>query len=544
MILPIALVVLAAVVSPEPAVQSFVMSVDGAGYATEEFRRVEGPDGVALTGKVSLKLPGGVDAVLRQDAKLGADAHVLSYALDVDAPGQQVSLTALPATNGFKLALTPKGAPAPAQSQVVAAKAPVFLLDNNFASHLDALTRALTTLGPDEERALTALVPQVMQAIPGTARRGADGTATLDGTALATRSYRLVVANVATELIARASDGALLQAEVPIQRAVLKRHGFAAGGAAGPLADPRETAIELAGPAAALPATLLVPKAEAPVPAVVFLSGSGPNDRDETIGPNKPFADIARGLGDRGIASLRFDKRTLAVKDKSTLKNVRLSDEYYDDAKAAIALLAATKGIDPARMFVVGHSEGAMVAPNVAAANPGIRGIVMMAPGVRPIDVMIIDQVEFGAKLTGLSADDIAAQTQTLKAKFAEIRDAGKTDTPPFMGAPAAYWRELIALDVTKSVRESKLPILVLQGDEDIQVLKDADFGVLRSRLGDSGGRVTFRSFAGLNHLFMKVEHRSTGAEYGFPGHVDPAVIAAIADWIEALQARRTPESK
>jgi hypothetical protein len=100
------------------------------------------------------------------------------------------------------------------------------------------------------------------------------------------------------------------------------------------------------------------------------------------------------------------------------------------------------------------------------------------------------------------------------------------------MGASAAYWRELIALNVPKLVHESKLPILVLQGDQDFQVRKDADFELLRTRVGETKGRVTYRSFAGLNHLFMKVEHGSTGAEYGFPGHVEPAVVAAIADWI------------
>jgi hypothetical protein len=156
----------------------------------------------------------------------------------------------------------------------------------------------------------------------------------------------------------------------------------------------------------------------------------------------------------------------------------------------------------------------------------------MMAPGVRPIDAVLIDQLEFGAKLTGLSADDVAEQTRQVKDTFAAIRDPKRANTPPYMGAPAAYWREFLALDVPQLVGASKLPILVLQGDEDIQVRKDADFELLRSRLGDTKGRVTFRSFAAVNHLFMKVEHRSTGAEYAFPGHVEPAVIAAIADWI------------
>ena len=299
-----------------------------------------------------------------------------------------------------------------------------------------------------------------------------------------------------------------------------------------PAADPRERAIEVKGSMGPLPAALLLPRSDGRVPGVVFLSGSGPNDKDDTIGPNKPIADIAWGLCDRGIASLRFDKRTFAIKHKGTVSDLTLKDEYYDDARAAIAVLSAMAGIDPEKIFVVGHSEGAMVAPQVAAAAPGARGIVMMAPGVRPIDKTLIDQLERGAKLTGLGADEIAEQTAALKETFAAIRDPEKKNTPPFMGAPASYWREVIALDVPKLVRDSKLPILVLQGDQDIQVRKDADFELLRTRAGDSGGRVTYRSFAGLNHLFMQVERVSTGAEYGFPGHVEPSVISVIADWI------------
>ena len=538
MLLTTSLLLLAVVVSPKPPVETFEATVGGAPLGTEEFSRTEGPDGVVLSGKVSMKIPSLGDAVLSQDLKLARDGHPLSYSLDIDAPGQEVVLRAIPTASGYALSLTQKGAVTPANTANVAGKTPVFLLDNAFASHLDALTRSLVGLTAGEERALTALVPQVLQAIPATVKRGADGKASQNGSPVATRSYRLVVANVATELIVRADDGALLQAEVPMQRAILKRKGFAladaasAVGPSAPAADRRETAIEVKGPAGALPATLLVPKSITPVPAVVFLAGSGPNDKDETIGPNKPFADIARGLGDRGIASLRFDKRTYALKDKAQFAGVQLKDEYYEDAAVAIALVRATSGIDPERIFVLGHSEGAMVAPIVAAASPGTRGIVMMAPGVRPIDVMLIDQMEFGAKLTGRSADEIAEQTKGLTEAFAVIRDPNKKDTPPFMGAPAPYWREVIALDVPQLVKDSKLPILVLQGDEDIQARKVADFELLRTRAGTSQGRVTYRSFAGLNHLFIKVEGQSTGAEYGIPGRVDPAVVTVIADWI------------
>lgn len=540
MICAIVLFVATAAAGPAAVVDTFEMTVGGVPYATEEFLRTDGPDGVVITGKMSLKAPGVGVGVMKQEARIARDGHPVSYILDVDLPGQQVLLRAVPTASGYAMSVTPKGASEPAQSQDVAAKAPVFLLDNAVASHLDALTRGLVDLGVGGERAFTALVPQVFQALPGSIRRGPDGKAALAGTPVETRTYHLVVANVGMELVARAGDGALLQAEVAMQRAILKRRGFepatapAANEPVSFAADPRERAVEVKGSAGALPATLLVPKADAPVPAVVLLSGSGPNDKDETIGPNKPFADVARGLGDRGIASLRFDKRTFAVKDKSKFATVRLEDEYYEDARVALALLSATPGVDPARIFVVGHSEGAMVAPNVAAGFSRTRGIVMMAPGVRPIDAMIIDQTETGARRMGQTAAEIAEQTRIMKETFAAIRDPERSDTPPYMGAPAAYWRELMALDVPKLVLDSKLPILVLQGDQDFQVRKDADFEVLRTRVGDTGGRVTYRSFAGLNHLFMKVDGESTGAEYAFPGHVEPAVIAAIAEWILA----------
>ena len=137
------------------------------------------------------------------------------------------------------------------------------------------------------------------------------------------------------------------------------------------------------------------------------------------------------------------------------------------------------------------------------------RGIVMMAPGVRPVDAMIIDQMTTGAKATGLGADEIAQQTRAVERHV--LRDPRSEAE----GHAAVHGRErgLLARShelgrAEAGLRESKLPILVLQGDEDIQVRKDADFELLKSRAGTSGGRVTYRSFAGLNHLFMKVEHR------------------------------------
>lgn len=525
--------------SPVPAAaapDTYEMLVQGEPVGTETVTRKPAADGTKLDGTMKISSPNLGEATFVQSAAFSPGGGLTSYRLELSAGARKLVITATPTDDGFAIAATPMGAQDPLQSEKVAVKPPAYLLDNNLASHLDLLTRAMGDLKVDEERKITAVVPQALQAFPASVRRSADGTATLDGSTVPTRRYVVTIATVREELTARASDGALLMLDVPLQRVGFRRKGYVAATAAdaghGEEADPREKATTVKSAAGALPATLLVPSSHHPVAGVVLLSGSGPNDADETIGPNKPFRDLARGLGDRGIATLRFDKRTHVVKDPAKLGDVRLKEEYYDDAAVAIAQLQGTPGVDPKRVFVLGHSEGASIAPKVAQANTTVRGLVMMAPATRPIDALIIEQSIFGAKLTGRSDDEIAAMKKDLETTFAAIKDPTRTATPPFMGASAAYWREIIALDVPALVAATRVPILVVQGEKDVQVKKDADFDLLKSKVGTKDGKVAYKSFPGLNHLFMPVERESTGAEYGIPGRVDPSVIAAIADWL------------
>ena len=199
-----------------------------------------------------------------------------------------------------------------------------------------------------------------------------------------------------------------------------------------------------------------------------------------------------------------------------------MAAEYFEDGAAALKMLAATPGVDPKRIFLLGHSEGAMVAPRMAQDAGGVHGLVLMAPGVRPLDAMLIDQMAYGARLMGRTDEEIADQTKLMKEKFDAIRDPKRIDPPSLMGAPASYWREVLSLDVARSVRETKIPVLVLQGDKDVQVRKDLDFDALAKAVGTDGGRVTYRSFPDLNHLFMKVEGQSSGAETASPARSPP----------------------
>lgn len=264
--------------------------------------------------------------------------------------------------------------------------------------------------------------------------------------------------------------------------------------------------------------TVLVPDAPHPVPAVVLLPGAATSDRDGTVGPNKPFADLAEGLAERGIASIRIDGS--------------VSDE--DARLSAIREVAAAKGVDPKRVFLVGHAEGAMIAPRLATRAHSVRGIVLLAAAARPVDVRMLDEVAYGAKLVGLNTADVADQSALLAEQFAAIKDPSSPRDPLLLGWPAAYWRDLLTIDLAQAIRGTKLPVLVLQGEKDFEVRKDVDFEVLRASVGTSKGRIDYRSFPGLNHLFMPVAGTSSGAEYASPGHVDAAVIGAIADWILA----------
>jgi dienelactone hydrolase len=122
------------------------------------------------------------------------------------------------------------------------------------------------------------------------------------------------------------------------------------------------------------------------------VQGSGPHDQDETIGPNKPFEDLAWGLGSRGIAVLRYTKRTLKYGGESSEDPAKLTvdDEVISDARAAVALLAKQPKINSARVFLLGHSLGAYLAPRIAAGNSQIAGIVLLAGNTRPIEQLIV----------------------------------------------------------------------------------------------------------------------------------------------------------
>jgi len=286
-----------------------------------------------------------------------------------------------------------------------------------------------------------------------------------------------------------------------------------------------------------LPGTLTLPRTGGPFAAVVLVHGSGPHDRDETIGPNKPFRDLAWGLASQGVAVLRYAKRTHEHGSKfAALKTFTLQEETIDDARAAVDLLRNHKSINPNRIFVAGHSLGALAAPRIAEQEPELAGIILLAGNSRPLEDLIVEQFNYIYSLKGeLSAED-RQQLDKIKKQVERVKRKDLTaETPkaelPF-SVPAPYWLHLRDYNAAATAGKLKMPVLVVQGERDYQVTMD-DFAGWQKALAGHKGAV-LKSYPALNHLFMKGAGKAKPDEYEKPGHVIKEVVDDITAWISA----------
>jgi dienelactone hydrolase len=286
----------------------------------------------------------------------------------------------------------------------------------------------------------------------------------------------------------------------------------------------------------AVPGTLSLPHGPGRLPAVVLLGGSGPSDRDATIGRNKPFRDLAWGLATAGVAVLRFDKVTYVHPQQCAGEpDFTASDEYVPHAVAAVQLLQQHPSVDPARVFVLGHSLGGTIAPRVAAAEPSVAGLVLLAGGAQPLHWAAVRQIRY---LASLNPETAAASESVIEAMSEQARAIDSPDfsasTPtaelPF-GVPAPYWLDLRDYDPAGAAAALGKPMLVLQGGRDYQATVADDLAVWRAALADRPD-VAFRVLDADNHFFFPGSGASTPAEYEPVQHMDPAAVAEIAAWL------------
>jgi len=286
-----------------------------------------------------------------------------------------------------------------------------------------------------------------------------------------------------------------------------------------------------------LPGTLTLPKGADSLPALVLVHGSGPNDRDESIGPNKPFQDIAWGLASRGIAVLRYDKRTKAYQKKmAAMKtNLTVKEETIDDALAAVTLLRETKEVDGKRIFVLGHSLGGMLIPRIGLRDSEIAGFIVLAGPTRPLEDLFLEQMKFAYWLDGSLTDEEKANLEKIKADVSTIKSMKESEVDPIgnriLGARPGYWLDIRGYNPAEAATDLKQPILILQGGRDYQV-KKKDFQGWKQFLS-SRDDVHFKFYPLANHLFIMGQGLSTPAEYLKAGNVGEEVIVDIASWIK-----------
>jgi hypothetical protein len=282
--------------------------------------------------------------------------------------------------------------------------------------------------------------------------------------------------------------------------------------------------------------TLTLPTGAKSASAIVLVHGSGPNDRDETIGPNKPFRDLAWGLASNGVAVLRYEKRTKEHGPKliESKQTFTVKDETIDDALAAVDLLRKRDGIDTSRIFVLGHSLGGMLVPRIGVRDPHIAGFVVLAGATRPLEDIIVEQTSHILSMSGVTAAQQKKQVAEIEKQRDMVKRLTKADTASadsYFAAPASYWIDLKGYDPPRVAQSLKMPLLILQGERDYQVTMK-DFGRWKAAL-QGRKTVTFKSYPRLNHLFLEGEGISGPAEYENVGHVGQEAIEDIARWLK-----------
>ncbi|MGB9200291.1 alpha/beta fold hydrolase [Methanobacterium sp.] len=302
-----------------------------------------------------------------------------------------------------------------------------------------------------------------------------------------------------------------------------------------------DVAIEVGEGEWALPGILSIPVGLDQFPGVVLVHGSGPNDMDESIGPNKIFRDLAWGLASQGICVLRYDKMTFKHGKQLTpemVEKMTVKEEVIDDALIALKLIRKTDNIDTKHIFLLGHSLGATVAPRIGLEDPDLAGLIIMAGLTRSLEDTLLDQYTYIYNLKGAITEQQKAELESLKEKVDKLKDPkykdkiAAQDLP--LGVPIAYWRDLqenMPLDV---VKEIDMPMLILQGERDYQVLNSVDFIGWKTALKERSN-VNFKLFPELNHLFIKGKGKSTPEEYNVEGHIDDEVITTIVQFIKEL---------
>jgi len=316
---------------------------------------------------------------------------------------------------------------------------------------------------------------------------------------------------------------------------------------------------------AELAGTLTVPPGPGPFPAALLITGSGPQNRDEEILGHKPFWVIADHLSRNGIAVLRVDDRGIG-ESTGDLANATTED-FAGDALAGVRFLADQPDIDAAAVGLIGHSEGGIVAPMVAARSDQVAFVVLLAGSALPGSELMVMQLEAVQRSIGRPEENIARQA-VVQRRLLELAGSGadlpalteavaeltriQVSTMPEAQRPstedlepaievqarqlmAPWWRFFITFDPRTALRQVRCPVLAINGSLDTQVPAAANLSVIGEALEEAGNPdVTIEELEGLNHLFQSAQTGSPTEYADIEETFSPRALELITEWIRS----------
>ena len=315
-----------------------------------------------------------------------------------------------------------------------------------------------------------------------------------------------------------------------------------------------------------LAGTLTVPEGEGPFPAVVLITGSGPQNRDEEIFGHKPFKVIADHLARNGIAALRYDDRGTADSEGNFAAATSL--DFSRDVLAALAYLKTRPEINRKSIGLIGHSEGAMIAPIVAVMSDEVAFIVLLAgPGI-PGDELLMLQSHLIGKVSGLTDEQLSRATAMNRQIYTLVKDEKDPDqlavkltkylkenilvmkeSPAYAGVDEEvlvsrlvmqmtqpWMRFFMAHDPAPILAKVKCPVLALIGEKDLQVPPKENLSAIQAAVERGGNsRVTVKELKGLNHLFQECTTGSPAEYQMIEQTFSPAALTEISAWIKSV---------
>ncbi len=532
----------------------FIVEQNGQKIITEDFTLAyTKEEGYILISQAKLK-HGQTNVTLAQQYQLHPDFSLSFYQLGVNTQSASYIVSAQP--KGKQLHLEVRN-DEQVQTRDIPDRTDTFILDNNLVSQYQLLILAVEMEKLDRD--FTAVVPQSLLTLPAHMDGPNKAEFYSGGNKYTGKQYTLKLGNITITIITY--KGRLTGLFNPSQGTIAYNATLYPNGISTNIAKKETSAastatekeVNFTNDGLTLSGTLTIPnEGSSPFPAVLMIGGSGPVDRNENMPGlhSNVIGYLSQALAKSGIASFRYDKRGVG-KSEGDFKTTSLSD-LVSDARAALSFLKSRPEIDPHTIFILGHSEGGIIGPMIAANNSDIAGLILLAAPAHPLDYIIRHQIEELNRAAGKSDAEIKAalkqEDQYLDFvrkshgewsdySFDELKAAmpwlTKNVYQQITATSLSWLREHFAHDPIATIKQVSCPVLIIQGKKDFQV-PSTEANLLAKALSEAGNHdVTVDLFSDLNHLMRHHPEEPNLTYRHLESPLDPRVIKAVTEWVK-----------